>query len=70
MQRTNDELHRRANAATEGKDKSSGRKAGAEEASVEGMETGDLITHWGRLNVMRASLHSMAVGLGVVALFI
>ena len=67
MKRTNDDLHRRANNATAGRDEVSAKKD-AMQGSVESLETSDLIHHWGDLSTMRASLPLTAIGLGVAAL--
>jgi hypothetical protein len=67
MQRTNSELHRRANLATQGieeGDEMLKKKA----LGVGQYETTDLLRRWGVLNVIRASFPLMAIGAAATAL--
>jgi len=66
MKRTNDELHRRANAATSGDDGEANSEA--REGAVESYNIHDLVVWWSRLNVMRAMLPAGAIGCAVAAL--
>jgi len=52
MKKTNGELHRRANAATLGRDEEAGPKKDAREGTVESYPTADLIRWWGTLNIL------------------
>ena len=67
MKRTNDELHRRADAATAGKDEAEGR-TGAAAGSIESYETPDLLQRWTRLNMVRSVFPIAAIGLATGAL--
>ncbi|OAP58501.1 hypothetical protein AYL99_07591 [Fonsecaea erecta] len=66
MKRTNDELHRRADAATRGEEEDS--KADAQKGTVEKYETHDLLRWWAKLNFMRALLHLGAIACATAAL--
>jgi len=66
MKRTNDELHRRANAATRGEEEES--KAEAKEGSVESYQTPDLVRWWASLNFLRALLHVGSIGCAIAAM--
>ena len=63
MAKTNNELIRRANAATEGLDASPMEKG----TGVEKYQTPELVRWWGTLNVYRASLQVGAMGCVVLA---
>jgi len=68
MKRTNDELIRRANAATRGEEDE--RDAKAEEGTVGTYQTHDLLRWWATLNFMRALLHAGAIGCATTALIL
>lgn len=52
MSRTNNELHRRADAATRGEDEESLAKTDAKAGTVESYQTHDLIRWWAKLHIV------------------
>jgi len=68
MKRTNGELHRRALAATQGKEEEA--KADAEKEGVESYQTNELLRWWSTLNILRASIHVGAIGCGIAAMLL
>ena len=67
MDRTNNELHRRANNYT-AQSSDVGPKKDAQQGSIEEAETIGLFAWWNKLNLVRASFHLAAAALGVTAL--
>jgi len=66
MKWTNNELIRRANAATEGEGDDG--RSGAQKGTVESYQTHDLLRWWSQLNMMRAMLHVGAIACATTVL--
>lgn len=67
MIRTNNELHRRANAAETDRNDSS-EEIDPPKSAIQKYGTPDLIRYWGRLNTGRAMIHVVSVALAVTAM--